>query len=223
LGCLRKISIWDCHLQEDDIKICKFKDFLSLKDLEIILQKLKADSDLEKVVLGGGEPTTDKKFLEIISLLKEFDLKITLLTNGFSFPQGFDKFRDIKVTVSIKSIDPQKHYFYTGHSLSPILENIKNLVEKGFEVLIETIYIPGFNEVDEILKIEDFIFSIDEKIPLIVDSFLPVPGVPWRRPSLEELENLEAELVKRDIKNVYLRGKTIITGIRGNVCLIFPI
>jgi len=222
LGCLRKISIWDCHLKEDDIKKCEFKGFLSLKDLEIILPKLKTEFNLERAVLGGGEPTTDKNLLKIVSILKDFDLNITLLTNGFFFPKGFEELKDVKVIVSIKSIEPQKHHFYTGYSLFPILDNIKKLVENGFEVLIETIYIPGFNEVNEILKIEDFIFSVDEKIPLIVDSYLPVPGPPWSKPSFEELENLETELAKRGIKNVYLRGKTIRSGIKGDVRLIFP-
>jgi pyruvate formate lyase activating enzyme len=222
LGCLRKISLWDCHLKEDEIKKCEFKGFLNLKELENVVQKLKIEFNLRKAVLGGGEPTTDKNLLEVISLLKNFDLDITLLTNGFSFPQGFEKFEDVKVTISIKSIDPQKHIFYTGYPVFPILENIQNLVKNGFEVLVETIYIPGFNEVEGILRIEDFIFSIDEKIPLIVDSFLPVPGVLWPKPSLEELEKLESELVRRNIKNVCLRGKTIRSGVKGEVRLIFP-
>jgi hypothetical protein len=57
---------------------------------------------------------------------------------------------------------------------------------------------------------------------LIVDSFLPVQGVLWPKPSLEELEKLESELVRRNIKNVCLRGKTIRSGVKGEVRLIFP-
>lgn len=218
------MSIWDCHLSDEIISRLTFKGFLSLKDLESIVSKVISEYRMKKAVLGGGEPTTDPSLIGIIKMLKHLKLDVVVLTNAYTMDGDLIKeFVDPRVTVivSIKSINPTKHEIYTGFPLEPILSNLARMHGSGARLLVETIAIPGFNDASEIGLLAKFIASIDRRIPLIIDSFIPVPGAPWRRTTPEELEKAE-EAALSYLENVYGRGKVISEGIRGKVYLIYP-
>lgn len=224
LGCLRKLFIWDCHLPNDVISKLRFKEFLSLNDLKSIMLKMISTHNMKRAVLGGGEPTTDPSLTEILRELKDLSMDIVVLTNAYAINDGLlREMADSHATViaSIKSINPAKHKMYTGFPLKPVLNNVTRIYNSNIKMLIETIAIPGFNNADEIGQLAKFIASIDRKIPLIIDSFIPVPGAPWRRTTLEELEEAEREALKY-LDNVYGRGKVITEGLKGGVHLIYP-
>lgn len=223
-GCLRKLSIWDCHLPSDVVSKLKIQRFLSLYDLQGILENLISKKNMKKVVLGGGEPTTDSTLVEILKMLKRLNLSTVILTNAYRINSKLMKElvdQRITVVVSVKSIDPVKHKIYTGFPLEPVLNNIVKMHNSNVKLIVETINIPGFNDTHEIGQLASFIASIDKKIPLIIDSFIPVPGTPWRKPTLKELEESE-KIASKYLENVYLRGKTIVEGIKGEVHLIYP-
>mgnify|MGYP001772763754 CR=1 FL=1 len=224
LGCLRLRSIWDCHLQQDLILRLSFNGFLSLDEFRNIVVKLSTKRGLKQVVLGGGEPTNDDSLVHILDLLKDLDLEVVILTNAYSIDDELlKKLIDEKVTVkvSIKSIDPEKYEFYTGFPLDPVIGNFVKMYESGVKLVVETIVIPEFNDSKDIGRLAKFVSEIDRTIPLIIDSYVPIDGTPWRRPTVEELEEAEKEASKY-LDTVYLRGKSIQTGLKGNVYLIYP-
>ena|GEM_PF-256926 len=223
-GCLRKLSIWDCHLPDEVTSKLTFKGFLSLRDLEDIILRVVSEYHMKKAVLGGGEPTTDPSLIEVLRMLKRLNLDIVVLTNAYRVNEDLLKeFVDPKVIVivSIKSIDPTRHEMYTGFPLEPVLNNLARMYSSGTRLLVETIVIPGFNDANEVGLLAKFIASIDRSIPLIIDSFIPVPGAPWRRTTLNDLREAE-ETALRYLENVYGRGKAISEGMRGRVYLIYP-
>lgn len=223
-GCLRKLSIWDCHLPSDVISRLKLQRFLSLHDLQSVLENLISNRNMKKAILGGGEPTTDPTLVEILKILKRLNLNTVLLTNAYRINSDLMKELtnpEVTVVVSVKSIDPVKHKMYTGFSPEPVLNNIVEMYYSNVKLAVETINIPGLNDAHEIGQLASFVASIDKKIPLIIDSFIPVPGTRWRRSTLNELERAE-KIASTYLENVYLRGKTISEGIKGGVYLIYP-
>ncbi|MEM1542351.1 MAG: radical SAM protein [Ignisphaera sp.] len=224
LGCIRRLSIWDCHLPSETISSLRFSGFLSYRGLETLAKELISVYGMKRVVLGGGEPSIDPAIAMITRMLKDLGLEIKMLTNSYSLSRDLvEELRDPRVTViaSVKSIDPKKHREYTGFPLEPVLTNITNMYESGINIAIETILIPGFNDVEEIRRLAKFIASLDRDILLIIDSFIPVPGALWRKPTLDELDRVEQEASKY-LENVYVRGRTISSGLRGEIYLIYP-
>jgi len=223
-GCLRKLSIWDCHLPSDVASRLKFRGFLTLEGLNNVVVELISKYGMKRAVLGGGEPTTDPNLAKILRVLKGLNLDIAVLTNACTINENVMKeFVDPHVTVivSIKSIDPVKHEAYTGFPLRPVLDNLIKMHDLNVKLLIETIAIPGFNDEYDIGELARFIASLDKSIPMIIDSFIPVPGAPWRRTTLSELERSE-KAASIYLDNVYGRGKVIVEGLKGEVYLIFP-
>lgn len=179
---------------------------------------------LNSVVLGGGEPTADPSLTEILKLFKRLNIDIRVLTNGYRIDDYvLRELIDptITVVVSVKNIDPLKHEEYTGLPLKPVLDNIVKMYNLGAKLIIETIFIPGFNDSYEISLLAKFIASIDSNIPLIIDPFIPVPGAPWRKPTLNELEEAERTALTY-LRNVYVRGKYISPKTKGKIRLVYP-
>ena len=222
-GCIRKISIWDCHLPPNIRGSLKLLKSLSIEEFRKIINLLIHNYSLKHAVLGGGEPTIDNNLPVILSILKSLDIEVKLLTNAYSIDNeviGMLAYKGCEAIISIKSIDPWRHLDYTGFPLDQVLENFSRIYRFGVNVSVETILIPGFNDPIDILGIAKYISSIDNRIPLLIDSYIPVPDTQWRRPSMNELEEAE-HLSKHYLLNVYCRGKVISRGI-GKVYLIYP-
>jgi len=228
LGCIRRLGIWDSHLSREirDTLMSFYRDvenvYLSIDALRSIALYTKDFLDARIAILGGGEPTADKMFREVVEILNSIDMEIRVLTNGYNLDRYIDILGDVDayIVLSIKSIDRDKHLFYTGRDLDTILKNFVEAYRRGLRISIETIDIPGFNDPSDIEKLAMYISSIDPSIELIIDSYIPVPQTPWERPSATEM--LEAgERARKYLKNVYLRGLEISKPI-GNILLIHP-
>ncbi|MEM2540540.1 MAG: radical SAM protein, partial [Candidatus Methanomethylicia archaeon] len=207
-GCIRKISIWDNHLPTNVRNNLKLLRSLKIEELRDIVNILIRKYSLKRVVLGGGEPTTDSSLPSILSLLESLNIEVKLLTNAYSMDSEVASMlarKGCEAIVSIKSIDPSKHLDYTGFPLNRVLENFSGMYRLGVNVSVETILIPGFNDPIDIVGIAKYISSINSGIQLIIDSYVPVPGSSWRRPNMNELEEAEY-LSKQYLSNVYCRG-----------------
>jgi hypothetical protein len=55
---------------------------------------------------------------------------------------------------------------------------------------------------------------------MIIDEYVPVPTAPWRRPTLEEL-NEARKRAERHLKNVKIRSSYTMQRL-GNVYLVYP-
>jgi pyruvate formate lyase activating enzyme len=101
------------------------------------------------VTIGGGEPYHQAAFLlELVRGLKDEGLHVAVDTAGCAH------WRDIEATVpfvdlflyDLKAIDAGLHQRLTGIGNRLILENLRNLVERGKRVCIRVPVVPGYTD-----------------------------------------------------------------------------
>ncbi|MBN1369161.1 MAG: radical SAM protein [Dehalococcoidaceae bacterium] len=144
------------------------------------------DLPVKSAVFVGTEPSLDPELPELARLLHNNKGSYNiLLTNAFQLADMSDI---DELIVSIKAFDRQKHLEYTGVDNIRILDNFKSIYCRRKKMQAETVYIPGFIEMDEIERIAAFIGEIDPAIPLRIDAFFTVPGVKWRSATADEVE-----------------------------------
>jgi pyruvate formate lyase activating enzyme len=217
--CLLKKEAFDCHLPETRLRIydnayqSKRPDrFLSLHRLHEILNPL----PLKQIILMGAEPLCDPLLPEILKTLKESkDCSFLLLTNGKTLPPL--EFLD-EIIFSIKAVTPSLHRDYTGDENGVILKNFIEIAScKSLALHTETVFVPGYVDEEEILRIAAFIASVDRSLPLRIDAYLPILGLPWRAPAPAEIETLT-----RKAKEI-LPNATCFYGDEGNTELAYEI
>jgi pyruvate formate lyase activating enzyme len=200
--CLLKKEAFDCHLPETRLRIYdpsyeseRPTRFLTLRELMLLLDPL----SLKQVVLMGAEPVCDPILARILVSLKQSkDCSFVLLTNGRKFPplSMVDE-----VIFSIKAITPALHRDYTGVDNKIILRNFTKIAaSKSVLLHVETVFIPDYVDDDEVLRIADFVASVDPEIPFRIDAYLPIQGLSWRAPQAHEIHSL-AEKVRYILPN----------------------
>jgi pyruvate-formate lyase-activating enzyme len=217
--CLLKKEAYDCHLPENRLRIYdpdyrskKPNTFLPLPELFGLLSGL----NIKKTFLMGAEPACDPALPDIMNYLtSEKDSKISFLTNGKELPplSLLDE-----IVFSIKAITPALHKDYTGFDNTDIVKNFKTIAgNEKIRLYAETVFIPDYVDESEMVKIAEFIASMDRSIPFRIDAYVPIPNLPWRAPSVNEIESL-AEKVKR-----ILPRTTCFYGDRGNTPLVYEV
>jgi molybdenum cofactor biosynthesis enzyme MoaA len=217
--CLLKKEAYDCHLPENRLRIYdpdyrskRPRTFLMLPELFDLLSGLK----MKKTFLMGAEPVCDPALPDIMHYVtSEKNSTISLLTNGKELPplSMLDE-----IVFSIKAITPALHRTYTGFDNADIVRNFKTVAgNEKITLYTETIFIPDCVDEMEIVKIAGFIASVDKGIPFRIDAYLPVEKLPWRAPSVSEIESL-AEKVKH-----ILPRTTCFYGDRGNTPLAYAV
>ncbi|MDK2892312.1 MAG: nitrogen fixation protein NifB [Methanohalophilus sp.] len=145
-------------------------------------------------VAGPGDPLANDETFETFELVKnEFpDVTLCLSTNGLSLPEKMQDILRVGVstlTVTMNAIDPKigakiiDHVVYDGkvyhgvEGASILLENqlegIKQAVEAGLVVKINTVLIPGINDdhiIDVAKKLSEMGIYIMNVMPLIAQA-----------------------------------------------------
>ncbi len=197
-GCISKYHPEDCHLDETP-RQTKNRT-LSKEEVISYLEPL----SFKRVIFLGWEATQDRDFLPLAGILKErFSTYNLLLTNGYEFIE--DKAID-EVCVSIKAVTPSIFKNFTGQDdPERVLENFKRY-HSIYTIRAESLFIPGYIDLDEIGEIACFIASVNEDIPYRIDGYIPsdVKGEDrFRRPTAEEM--FEAKTVaERYLKHVFI-------------------
>ncbi len=186
-GCYWKKIYPDVHLGH-----------LKLLNLEEVIKILKPVSP-EKVIIISGDPVENNEFSSLPErLYNEFSCEVRLMTNGRILPS----IKGLKhVTLSIKAFDDCLHKKYTGKSNKIPLKNFRTLYEKGIELSSSSVLIPDLIDKDEIKKIGQFIGNVDRNIPYRIIGYMPVNGVPFRKPVYDEIKEV-AESLSGTLENV---------------------
>ena len=152
----------------------------------------------EKVNFMGGEPTVAKALPEILDFVKNELHARTALghTNGSDL--------DLKnldaANVGLKAWDESVHKFITGIDKARIYGNFEKAAERGVELKANLIYIPGLVDLDQVEAVAKFLSKFDD-IPFHIMGYIPVPGQPYRRPTVDEMVNAQ-NVALRHLKNV---------------------
>ncbi len=122
---------------------------------EVLLDRIFYEQSGGGVTCSGGEPFMQHAFLmELISSCRKNHLHIVLDTSGYV---DTDLLLDAAPQVDLflydlKTTDDASHLRYTGVSNHLILENLKELIEHGFPVVIRIPVIPGFNDSEGMME-----------------------------------------------------------------------
>lgn len=125
------------------------------------------DTPLEEVVITGGEPTLNRRYLvNLVAHLKEFVSWIVLDTNGYflddAYLQELIEAGLTEVMFDLKAWDEKLHVWYTGYSNRRIVENIRNAYGK-VKLVVNTVFVPGLVDEREIEKIARFLSELEDK------------------------------------------------------------
>jgi pyruvate formate lyase activating enzyme len=197
-GCNWNCSICSYKLRED----LHPTNFLSTDEILESLSSVK----VERVVLLGGEPLTCSDLEMIVEYSKEVlkaRVKIAHSNASLLPPPGIDE-----MGISLRAVTKRKHQQLTGASNNKVMANIFKVHDCGVELHMSTILIPDVITLDEIEKIAEFVASVDENIPFHVTSYIPVPGIPWRSPSHDEMR-AAVRVVCKHLRNVTSSSITV--------------
>ena len=154
------------------------------------IHKCLAGLDLNAVHFMGGEPTTNPELPGLLAFCKR-ELGVTTRlghTNG----SGLVLDNLDGSNVSFKAFDDDLHREYTGHSVSQSLDNFRRSYEAGLQLKASTVFNPDFGGVQQVEKVANFVGGLDRRIPFHILGYIPVPGVPWRRPRDDEMQQAVA-------------------------------
>ncbi|MCL2142669.1 MAG: radical SAM protein [Methanomassiliicoccaceae archaeon] len=141
-----------------------------------------------KVYFMGGEPTVSKELPEILDFVKNELHAKTMLghTNGSNLDIPYLD----AANIGIKAWDEDVHKFITGVEKNVIYKNLERAFGNGMELSVNIIYIPGLVDIDQVEALAEYLSSFN-KIPLHIMGYIPVPGQPYRRPTIDEMEEAQ--------------------------------
>ena len=148
------------------------------------------------VTFSGGEPLMQAEFVyEIACELKEKNLHIALDTSGCIYNDKVEKLIDIcdLVLLDIKMTSDEDYEKYTGAKLETVLSFLDILEQKGKEVWIRHVVVPGINDTKE-----DAV-----KLKKLIEGYKCITNIellPFKNLCLEKYENIGIEFKLKDTK-----------------------
>lgn len=107
------------------------------------------------VTLGGGEVTAQPEFAaNLLTECKRMGIHTAIETSGYAKLESMLKiaqFTDL-LLYDIKHIDSDRHYELTGVRNEPILDNLTELIRRGFNVKIRMPLIRGLNDSEDTIR-----------------------------------------------------------------------
>ena len=246
--CVNKKSIYPMCLPGNVLKTLDGRPVtcLTLHGFNSVIKDLLRKHDVSNAILGGGEPLMHRSTVAVIRALKDFGLSLRLLTNGCYLGKYIQDLKasgfgvDDRVVVSIKAMDERKHEYITGAGNSVILRNVVEAYRRGLNIVIETVYVPGLLTPREIEELALWVRSnLSGDTQLIIDPYVPIPQLKFRRPTPEEVAEV-VRVASKHLRQVICRlpaqgrerGGWIYSGeeritwsphVLGNVYLVYPI
>ena len=140
-----------------------------------------------KVYFMGGEPTVAKELREMVEFSKKELGAYTKLghTNGSDLKIPFLD----AANIGFKAWSDELHRRLTGRPKSLIFDNFSCAFDAGMELSASMIYIPGLVDLDEMEHVLKYLAALDKNIPFHIMGYIPVPGLDYRRPTSEEMED----------------------------------
>lgn len=167
-----KIDLSKCNLCGECREVCAY-EALEIIGSEITVQEVMEEVEKDRIffensdggiTFSGGEPLMQPDFLEaLLDACRVRDVHTTLDTCGYAPSETLQRISD-KVDLflyDLKLLDDEKHKEFVGTSNKPILENLKNLSEKGKRIIIRIPLMADMNDDDEnVVKIAEFLLPL---------------------------------------------------------------
>ena len=177
------------------------------------------------VTVTGGEPMMQMDFLiELFTKLHEDGVHTCLDTSGIMFQPNNKKFKEKAeklfavtdlVMLDIKHIDDEKHQVLTSHSNERILAFAKYLDDKGIDIWIRHVVVPGVTLYQEyLMRLGEFMATLKNVKALDVLPYHTMGKVKYENLGLEyplgdtrEATKQEANAARNIILLAYKKAK----------------
>lgn len=135
---------------------------------------------VKKIRLTGGEPLVRKEAAEIIERLGRYPVELAITTNGVLVGRFVDVFQRAglrSVNVSLDSLDPEVNQRITRRDhLLTVVEQIEELVARGFHVKVNMVVMKGVNE----FEVGNFVaWSKELPVHIRFIEYMPFDGNGW--------------------------------------------
>ncbi len=147
-------------------------------------------------------------------LLKEKDLKVILVTNGYINAEPLSHLIGYvdAANIDLKGMRPDFYKRMCKGKLQPILDNIHTFAEAGVHLELTNLIIPGANDsAGDINALIDFVASISDSIPLHFSAYHPDYKFTAPPTPIETMLSAREAAMKR-LKYVYLGNVAISDG-----------
>lgn len=144
------------------------------------------------VTLGGGEVTMQSEFAaNLLMVCKQEGINTAIETCGYAKKEAIlqiAEFTDLFL-YDIKHIDPERHYKLTGVHNERILENLKELLHRRYNVKIRMPILKGINDSqEEIEKVIEFLMPFRD-----YKNFKGIDLLPYHKLGVNKYTQLEKE------------------------------
>lgn len=141
------------------------------------------------VTFTGGEPLLQADFiLEVCKKCKQQGISVAIDTSGFVWNEKVKEileYTDI-VLLDIKNYDPAVYRTVTGASLSPTLEFLDYLKEKGITTWIRYVLVPGLTDnLDSVKQLSEHLSKFPNVSKIEVLGFHKMGEYKWKALGLE--------------------------------------
>ncbi len=143
--------------------------------------------------------------LEIAKVLKENNLNVVLVTNGFINPKPLKEILPLvdAMNIDLKSMSNEFYKKYCSGFLEPVKQTIK-IAASETHTEITNLIITDLNDTKEgIVELVDFVASVDPKIPLHFSRYFPVYKMN-KPPTDPETLKMAYDLAKQKLPYVYV-------------------
>lgn len=135
-------------------------ELLSFEEIDRIVSIMVENFGFESVRLTGGEPLVRARLVELIEMLSEHPIEISMTTNGASLKKHAFNLKQAglhRVNISLDSLKAERFLDLTRRDrLSSVLEGIEAAKQAGFDpVKINAVVMRGVND-DEIIDFAAF-------------------------------------------------------------------
>lgn len=175
--------------------------YLTTEQIQEALRKV----DIATLYFMGGEPTMARNLPELLDFGKNVLGVRTFLghCNGWKLDlPNLDG-----ANVGLKAWDPQVHRAYTGREKEPIFGNFRRAFEAGLDLKANVVYVPGLVDLDQVEAIAAWLGHLSRDIRFHIMGYIPVPGQPYERPTVEQMERAVA-LCQRHLNHVAMSHLT---------------
>ncbi|MCK5833464.1 AmmeMemoRadiSam system radical SAM enzyme [bacterium] len=156
------------------------------------------------------EPIVAFEFVRDISQLARMrGLQNIMVTNGFINEEPLEELIDLidAMNIDLKSMNDEFYRSICGGKLKPVLETIKRVAASDVHLEITNLLITGMNDSEEqIIKLVDFIASINPEIPVHFSSYHPAYKLDLA-PTPNETLYRAFEIAKEKLRYIYIGNK----------------
>ena len=166
-------------MPEEGIVLREKAAFMTAEEL-ISIAKVFVNLGVRKIRLTGGEPLVKKNVGLVINELGKLPIELAITTNAILVDRHISDLKQAgvqNINVSLDSLKPERFNSITKRDyFSQVMNNIKLLLDEGFNLKINVVLIKGIND-DEIIDFIKWTTALPIHVRFI--EFMPFDGNKW--------------------------------------------